>query len=534
MTPTPEKPQVRDIPIDQVRESPLNPRKHFDAAALATLTESMRTHGQLTAALVRPVAASGKTPGHWELAAGHRRFRAAKLAGLKTLECKVREMTDAQFSEILTIENDEREDVHPLEQADGYKLLMEKAGYDVARIAERVQRSHEYVYERLSLLRLIPSLRKLFLEDRFSAKHAVVLSRLSDSEQAQVSKKPEDGYGTPRSCGLWRAVGPTLDEKEFPYVPVTVAELKYHIAHELRFDETAIELEELLPDTAIALEAAAETKTRVVSITYDSSVRPGAKGKAGERTYTAKFWKRADGLEESQACEYAALGIVRAGDGRGDALGVCLRRDACTTHWKAEVQELKRRAQAKKSGTKDSVPAKNEKSDAKRAAAERAIAVKENRIKSKMVAAAATIAEQLAKLVDDPMPATLKAARAALEIAPKHTNEQALIDIALANILGNNDLAWTLGNKYRSEDLIAGLKPFGIDVKKIAEQATVVMCGQCGCSEANPCHLGQYGQGPACKWVSTDPPICSNPDCLERHKPAAPAAPAKAKAKGSK
>lgn len=331
------------LPLTALVESPWNPRKHFDALKQASLSESLLQHGQLTAALARPLA-SGK----FELAAGHRRYRAAKAAGIETLKVEVREMDDAEFIAVLTIENDERADTHPLEQAEGYKLLMEKAGYDVAAIAKKIDRGHDYVYDRLALLRLLPKLKELFFENRFQLAHAIILAKLGESEQAKVSTR--DG-------GLWRRdVGATLDEKVFPLVPVTPAELRYKIARTLRFDEEQVALEEILPETAVLLEAAEETGTRVVSITHETHLNYQAKDH-NDRTYTADFWERADGEDGSKPCEYAVVGIIRTGEGRGQAQGVCLRRDKCLVHWKTQaIAHQKREAARAKQPKKKAAP----------------------------------------------------------------------------------------------------------------------------------------------------------------------------------
>lgn len=498
---------LRQIPLAQILESPLNPRKHFDPAKLADLTASMRTHGQLTPALVRPI------PGdQFELAAGHRRFRAAKAAALPALECKVRELTDAQFVEILTIENDEREDVHPLEQAEGYRLLMERAGYDVAKIAARVQRGHDFVYDRLRLLRLTPALRELFLADRFGLSQALVLAKLSPDEQTKAARKP-DHRGDDHS-GLWRSSGPTLDEKLFPLVAKSAAELEYWIAHELRFDPEKIEIEELFPETAVILEAAEETATRVVSITRDSYVRPNAKDEK-DRTYTRDFWKRADGLEGSRECEFAIVGIVRAGEGRGEAFGVCLRRDKCKVHWAVEVKRLEAREKEKKVAT-HGTPAAKQKAASSRArneARERAMLLKANIEKSRMVAAAAVLEAELAKLAVAPSQQVLLCARGVLdeEADPAMPLEQLVVRLAIARNF--RDLDWAL-TSYESKRTMKALRDWGLDPVKIIAGVHVETCVHCGCSGENACRLGKWGGGPSCHWVSEKPRVCSNPKCV--------------------
>jgi ParB family chromosome partitioning protein len=109
------------IPIDELAPSPLNPRKHFDKDALTELAGSIAAHGIVTPILVRKTESLRKP--YYEIAAGERRHRAAKQAGLDRVPVVIREMDDIVFLETMTIENLQREDLHPLEEADGYREL---------------------------------------------------------------------------------------------------------------------------------------------------------------------------------------------------------------------------------------------------------------------------------------------------------------------------------------------------------------------------------------------------------------------------
>lgn len=196
------------VPVKDLRESPLNPRKHYNEKKLAELTASVRANGVYEALLVRPI------PDGLEIAAGHRRYRAAVAAALERVPAIVREMDDQRFLEVLTFENLEREDIHPLEEAEGYRQLIELLGWDVARIAERLGKdgkSISYVYQRLKLLELISPLREAFLQDKLTAGHAVMLARLApeDQRKAYRAMQPEpsvrDGERgmTVRGLALW-------------------------------------------------------------------------------------------------------------------------------------------------------------------------------------------------------------------------------------------------------------------------------------------------------------------------------------------
>ncbi len=507
-----QKPQLMFIPLAKLIESPWNPRKHFDPLKQQTLVESLKTHGQLTPGTVRPVG-SGK----FEIAAGHRRFRALKAAGLTIFEAKVRELTDAEVIEVLTIENDERDDVHPLEQAEGFRLLMTKGGYDVAKIAQRIQRGHDFVYDRLQLLQLVPELKMLFLADRFSLSHAIVLAKLSDDEQRRASAAPK-GYNNREGGGLWRAHGATLDATIFPLVANTVAELEAWIASHLRFDVEQVVVEELFPRTAELLDAAAETGAKVVAITYDDYLALSIE-RTDEKIYTAKFWKRADGEDGSKVCDSAVVGIIKAGKGRGAAMGVCVNRDRCTVHWAAHVKARLAREKAKKNGTPAAPTARG--LPPKNAKRERAALLKRNREHSHLIAAAALIERALEAVAEAPTPAQVQHARDVMsgEMSragePLRTVEQLVVECAI-DASTERSIAW--GLQQQRKRTLEELSAWGVDAAQLIASVQVETCTYCGCSEQNACRLGQYGGGPACSWASTTPRVCSNPVCLAQWK----------------
>ena len=126
--------EYRNLPIDQLTECPLNPRHTLDEKALDELAESIRSQGVLSPLLVRPINAQT-----YEVVAGKRRFRAAQLAGADSVPVDIRELTDAQCLEIAIVENLQRRDVHPLEEANGYArlLALDEPKYSVEQIAAK-------------------------------------------------------------------------------------------------------------------------------------------------------------------------------------------------------------------------------------------------------------------------------------------------------------------------------------------------------------------------------------------------------------
>src|SRR5436190_9297179 len=136
---------IQDIPIAKMRESKTNPRRFFDEAKLAELADNIKQHGVLQPILLRPLP-EGEA-GTFELVAGTRRYRASKLAKRESIAATVRDLTDAQALELQVIENVQRVDVHPLDEAQGYAALIElqPETYTVESIAARVGRSPEHV-----------------------------------------------------------------------------------------------------------------------------------------------------------------------------------------------------------------------------------------------------------------------------------------------------------------------------------------------------------------------------------------------------
>jgi ParB/RepB/Spo0J family partition protein len=174
--------------------SPTNPRKTFPAEKLAELTESVRLHGVMQPLLVRPWPAdlpwtSEVMPLH-EIVAGERRYRAAVAAGLKYVPVLCRDLSDQQVLELQVIENLQREDLHELEEAEGYGLMMQRYGYTADQLAEKIGKSRSYIFGRLKLLALDEDSRRLFRGGLLNASTALLVARIpSDELRAQAVKE---------------------------------------------------------------------------------------------------------------------------------------------------------------------------------------------------------------------------------------------------------------------------------------------------------------------------------------------------------
>src|SRR6267378_4402069 len=175
--------EYRSVPITALAESVTNPRKRFDAKSLEELAASFKTQGILAPLLVRELEES-----KYEVVAGARRLRAAKLAELEKLPVRVVKLTDAEAIEAQCVENLQREDIHPLEEALGFKSLLElgEPSYSIATIASRAGKSEAYVYGRVRLADLIPPVAEAFLKDQITIGHALLIAKLPTSQQQEA------------------------------------------------------------------------------------------------------------------------------------------------------------------------------------------------------------------------------------------------------------------------------------------------------------------------------------------------------------
>ena len=148
---TPAKDRVQEIPVAKICANRYQPRQEFDESALEELKESVKRIGILQPLLVRKLPS-----GSFELIAGERRLRAAKLAGLETVPAMIREYSDAQISEIALIENIQRENLNAMEEAQAYSQLMKDFGLTQEEIAVKIGRSRSHIANFLRLLKLEP------------------------------------------------------------------------------------------------------------------------------------------------------------------------------------------------------------------------------------------------------------------------------------------------------------------------------------------------------------------------------------------
>ena len=170
------------LPISQVESCSSQPRKHFDEASLSELADSIREHG-----IIQPLTVRKLASGYYQIIAGERRWRAARLAGLQEVPVSVMEADDRKAAELAMIENLQREDLNPIEEAAGFQSLMETYHMTQEEAASRVGKSRSAVANALRLLSLTPPVAKLVEEGKLSAGHARALLPLSPALQENAA-----------------------------------------------------------------------------------------------------------------------------------------------------------------------------------------------------------------------------------------------------------------------------------------------------------------------------------------------------------
>src|ERR1035437_6558487 len=329
--------EYQTVPLAHLVESAANPRRITSKAADAELADSVKKMGVLEPLLVREVLAlkPGDLPGRLELIAGHRRLAAARAAGLTEVPVRVLELDEEQALEAAIVENLQRQDVHPLDEAEGFARLIEHHKHAVPDVAARVGKSEAYVYQRLALRRLSPKARKLFVDGLITAAHAVQLVKLEPKQQDAVIKNcrldgpHEDERLTARrlaevireeffqdlSSAPWKLTDATLVPAAGPCsaCPKRAGE---QVKGETCLDAVCFDAKMKAPLAAVktALKVDAGRKSVLeVSTGYEYPRQKGI-------LYAGQFTR----VDKKKPCAFATPAVVVGGKERGQALTVCV------------------------------------------------------------------------------------------------------------------------------------------------------------------------------------------------------------------
>lgn len=181
---TPDGDVLRDLPLEQLTRGKYQPRREFDEAALEELADSIRAQGVMQPIVVRPIATD-----RWEIIAGERRWRASQRAGLDRIPAVIRDVSDEAAIAMALIENIQRENLNPIEEAEALKRLQHEFALSQAAVAQAVGKSRSVIANLLRLLSLEPAVREMLAQRGLDTGHAKVLLALEGAEQVNAARE---------------------------------------------------------------------------------------------------------------------------------------------------------------------------------------------------------------------------------------------------------------------------------------------------------------------------------------------------------
>ena len=218
---------IQEIPVGELDPNPDQPRRHFSEESLSQLSNSIREQGVLQPLLVAP-----SKGGRYMIIAGERRYRAGRAAGLETLPCIVKDIDVIRQREIALIENLQREDLNPIEAAQGIRTLMMQCGYTQEKVSERLGKSRPAVANLLRLLQLPDEVTEMVKDGLLSAGHARVLAGISDPQaQLELARRAvSEGLNVRQMEQAAAALGRTAKKKPVKkQMPAELGELQEKI-----------------------------------------------------------------------------------------------------------------------------------------------------------------------------------------------------------------------------------------------------------------------------------------------------------------
>lgn len=178
------KPLLQQLSVDQLKRGKYQPRRHFDPAQLQELADSIKTTG----GLLQPIIVRPLKDGHYEIVAGERRWRAAQLAGLQEVSCLISNYSDEQALQAAIIENINRSDLNPLEEAEAYQRLIDEFHYLHEEVAAAVGKSRTTITNALRLLKLDPRVQELLGSGQLTEGHGKILAGLPQQHQLALAE----------------------------------------------------------------------------------------------------------------------------------------------------------------------------------------------------------------------------------------------------------------------------------------------------------------------------------------------------------
>jgi ParB family chromosome partitioning protein len=345
--------EYRDLPLALLTESTTNPRRIFEDEPLKELAESIRSQGILSPLLVRPLNEHG-----FEIVAGARRYRAAQMAQVPTVPVRIVNLTDAETLEAQLVENLMRRDVHPMEEASGFRALLDldEPKYSIEQISARTGKSPAYVAARLKLTELAPVVVEAFYREEIGVGHALLLAKLQpgQQEQALAACFREDW-----STGKQKAKGILLPVRNLQF---WIEQNILLILKDAPFDKRDAQLVPAAGSCVDCPKRTGHNKLLFAEVSrQDACSDPncyGAKVSAHvAKTIAAKPKTKEEATRpEFKTCKYTTEAIVAEGTEKGELRKVCASPDCPVHHPKKQQtktdaaskaeQEKSRRAEA--------------------------------------------------------------------------------------------------------------------------------------------------------------------------------------------
>ncbi|OGT46978.1 MAG: hypothetical protein A3E83_07225 [Gammaproteobacteria bacterium RIFCSPHIGHO2_12_FULL_41_20] len=217
------KPELKQLPIDQLVRGKYQPRQYFDPEQLQELADSIKSTG----GLLQPIIARPQKAGQYEIVAGERRWRAAQLAGLLDVSCLVSHYTDEQALQASIIENISRADLNPIEEAQAYQRLIDEFNYLHEEVAAAIGKSRAAITNTLRLLKLDPRVQKLLVTATLSEGHGKILAGLPLSIQFELAERCiHKGWSVRKIETEAKKILHTQNEKNAPYSDTNIQRLE--------------------------------------------------------------------------------------------------------------------------------------------------------------------------------------------------------------------------------------------------------------------------------------------------------------------
>ncbi len=546
--------EVTMLPIKKLKDCPLNPRRTYDKKLLDELTESIKAKGVQDPITVRSVNS------HYEVVAGSRRVRAAAAAGLKEIPAFIREFTDEEASQFAIIDNLQREDITPLDEAEGYALLLKKQRGTAEKIAAQIGKPRAYVVQRLKLNALIDPAKKALQSGTLPLGHAILIARLQPKDQQRTFQFAVKTWQQFKGDFEFRnELNPSLtDEKLEQYkdparTVCSISDLRKFIDERINLDLRAAAFDtkdvELLPKAGACINCPKRTgfnKDLFDDITkgdfctdadcygakqtaftdrlkatlkkdkkkYQEITRDQRKPDDHPSAITERSFKYVKG----KPCKFTRTGIYIDADMKGKTALICSAKKECKQHFGEQIAERKSRSSSGRSGSHIDYETQERQREERTAAAKKRFVPIVIEILKKIPAALPKgWEEQIVKVLRTEVPWEARQEAKSIKLTT-------IQKINLAILLHRFDIGITYEGKI-SAGVFKAAKELGVKfepiLQKISDEekaAAERKCEICGCTEKHACKDG-------CSWdpafLAQKRYVCSA--CVDKGKTSLPA-----------